>query len=541
MVRYRPAGRPLWTSTIVLLALTAVLAAALGYQAWDAGRSHEAVARASLREQTVFAASTFAREARGEVLIELFEEGIEVVESASGRSGLRPLTYDRLRRAARSNRWRAMEDAILFFRLQLSGEEFDWQGRGGEKVAAWARETTLAFARDNPDEHEIELIFAREQPDVMVLEVSHDGPDDSTIHGFILPVAAVGEAFDRAFEDEPLLPGALTSGLANGEIFIARVTSRDGRVVYESSADSSSNVVVHHPLHPELGGMVLELGVSDPAVDLLVSGGVPDSRIPFIVMLLVLTSGLLGTAIWQLRKEAELAELREDFISGISHQLLTPLTQIRMFGETLQLGRIRNDQEQARAVEIIVDESTRLAHQVENVLTFSRGRRDALRLQPVETDLAALVREVIEGYEPLAAAEGACIRTALESETYCSLDPEATRQVVLNLLDNAVKYGPSGQVVEVGVLRSEDGDGVMLWVDDEGPGIPAADRQRIWEPYVRLDRDGESSSGGSGIGLAVVRRTVEALGGVAEVETSRRTGSRGARFVIRLPVAGTQA
>jgi signal transduction histidine kinase len=536
MVWHRPTGRPLWTSTIALLALTAVLAAVLGYQAWDAGRSHEAVARASLREQAVFATSTFARQAREEVLFDLLEEGIEVVESASGRGGDAILTPERLERAARSERWNGFEDAVLFFRLRLPEGRFEWSGPGGAAIAQWAKDQALTHARSGAGEHDLALVFAADGPEVLAYELSNEGRGESAVYGFVLPIHAVGEAFDVAFRDEPLLPEALTSGLSNEEIFVARVVTPDGRIVYESSAGTSSNVV-RQALYPELGGMEIEMGVSDAAADALVSGGVPASRMPSIMLLLLLTCGLLGTAVWQLRREAELAQLRADFVSGVSHELLTPLTQIRMFGETLQLGRVRNAEERARAIEIIVDESTRLAHQVENVLMFSRGERDVLRLHPVETDLAALVAEVVEGYEPLAEAEGASIRLAIESEPRCKIDPDATRQVLLNLLDNAVKYGPSRQVIEVGLSESDDGRHVTLWVDDEGPGIPEADRHRIWDPYVRLDRDRDGATGGSGIGLAVVRRAVEAQRGDVRVERSHRLGHSGTRFLIELPTA----
>jgi signal transduction histidine kinase len=538
MIRHRPTGRSLWTSTVVLLALTAVLAAVLGWQAWDAARSHEAVAHASLREQAVFAATNFAREAREEVLHGLLEEGIEVVESASGRSGDRPLTPDRLIRAARSERWSGLEHTILAFRLRMPDSDFDWSGPGGEALAGWVREQALAFAAVQPEEHELGFGFSPHGGGMLVHEISYEGGGESAVHGLVLDTAAVADAFADAFREEPLLPETLTSGLSNEEIFAARVVTRDGRVLYASFGDASSNVV-HQPVDPELAGVTIELGVRDSAADLLVSGGVPDSRMPSIIVLLLLTCGLLGTAVWQLRREAELAELRADFVSGVSHELMTPLTQIRMFGETLQLGRVRNDEERARAIEIIVDESTRLAHQVENVLMFSRGERDAMRLHPVDTDLASLVTEVIEGYEPLAESGGVSIRLDVEGAPHGVVDPDAIRQVLLNLLDNAVKYGPAGQVLKVGVGAWADARRVRLWVEDEGPGISEADRNRIWDPYVRLQRDRDGSSGGSGIGLAVVKRAVEAHGGKVHAEDSRRPGT-GTRFVIELPAAPVQ-
>jgi signal transduction histidine kinase len=202
----------------------------------------------------------------------------------------------------------------------------------------------------------------------------------------------------------------------------------------------------------------------------------------------------------------------------------------------LMLGRVRNEEERTRATEIIVDEATRLTHQVENVLMFSRGERHALRLDPVELDAGELAGEVVEAFAPLAESEGATIRVEAEPDAWCIADPDATKQALLNILDNAVKYGPAGQVIEVGVVR--DSRRVLLWVEDEGPGIPEGQRARIWDAYVRLDRDRASSIAGSGIGLAVARQVMEAQGGAVRVERGRRSAG-GARFVLELPGAET--
>jgi signal transduction histidine kinase len=164
-----------------------------------------------------------------------------------------------------------------------------------------------------------------------------------------------------------------------------------------------------------------------------------------------------------------------------------------------------------------------------------------VRLAPVVTDISGLMDELIEGYEPLARAEGASIRADIDDGLQGTVDPEALRQAVLNLLDNALKYGRPGQTLEVGAALDGPGRGVTIWVEDEGPGVPPRDRERIWEAYVRLDRDREGADGGSGIGLAVVRRAVEALGGRVRVEDSRRVGSTGARFLIELPLGAASA
>ena len=144
-----------------------------------------------------------------------------------------------------------------------------------------------------------------------------------------------------------------------------------------------------------------------------------------------------------------------------------------------------------------------------------------------------------ESFEPLARAAGASIEERIETGIVCTMDVEATRQAVLNLLDNAVKYGPAGQAIEIGVRGApgEQHGFAAIWVEDEGPGVPPGQRDRIWNAYVRLDRDRASATAGSGIGLAVVRRVIEAQGGRVRVEMAARSPGPGARFVIELPLA----
>lgn len=540
MARHRTTTRPRWTVTLTLLGLTGLLTAVLGYEAWEAGRSSVQLAREIVRDQALFAASNFAIEARGEVTFELLDEGIEVIAWSAGRRGDRPLTPDRLREAARAQRWDAMDQASLFFRLDPDEGEVSVAGEADSAQAAWAVRAAREHSRRNPDDFEVRTLFTSEGNSALVHKLTYEGRGQYALEGMLLSREAFAPAFARAFLDEPLLPETFTGGRANGDIFVARVRDPHGNVVYESSPDANSGTSVEYDLDESLGGMVLELGVRPEAVDRMVSGGVPRSRMPYIVALFLLTSGLLFTAVWQLRREAELAVLREDFVSSVSHQLRTPLTQIRMFGETLMLGRVRNETERSRATEIIVDEANRLTHQVENVLLFSRGERDALNLNPTEADLGALVESVVESFEPLALASDVTIERRIETGVVCVMDIEATRQAVLNLLDNAVKYGPAGQVVEVGMRRTPGEQNLFatIRVEDEGPGVPPAQRDRVWDAYVRLDRDRASATAGSGIGLAVVRRVIEAQGGRVRVEAGERGPGPGARFIIELPLAG---
>src|SRR2546429_6421462 len=126
-----------------------------------------------------------------------------------------------------------------------------------------------------------------------------------------------------------------------------------------------------------------------------VTGGSPRWTLPMLLSLLAITAGLVVGALLQLRREYELSRLRADFVSGVSHELRTPLAQIRMFSETLLLGRVRSEEEGRRSLEIIDQEARRLTHLVENLLHFSRSERQVTRLSPARAPLAPLVQEAL--------------------------------------------------------------------------------------------------------------------------------------------------
>jgi signal transduction histidine kinase len=352
-----------------------------------------------------------------------------------------------------------------------------------------------------------------------------------TAYGFVRPFAAfAGMSLAKSLKYWPVLPVSLTGGAPNDSLLSVTVSNLDGYPLYRTAVQYEPRYDGRFEIVAALGGLRVDVALRPETANRLVIGGLPHSRLPLLLGLLGLTAGLVFVALLQLRRESELNRLRAGFISNVSHELRTPLAQIRMFAETLLLGRVRSPDEGRRSLEIIDQEARRLTHLVENVLQFSRAERQLVRLSVVPTDLACQVQEAVESFAPLAQTRRVEVRAVCGDGCAASVDRGAFRQILLNLLDNAVKYGPAGQTVTVALACA--GDRARVTVEDEGPGVPAAERARIFEPFYRLDRGGDGADTGSGIGLAVVRELVERHGGRVWVEAAARGG---ARFIVDLP------
>ena len=232
------------------------------------------------------------------------------------------------------------------------------------------------------------------------------------------------------------------------------------------------------------------------------------------------------------RRTSELTQLRADFVSSVSHELRTPLAQIRMFAELLRKGSMRTPHDADRALRIIEKEASRLTILVDNILNYTRLRKRAERLPSIPTHVSGAVRQTIESFAPLSAERGVQIVSAIEPDLWATVDSLGLRQVLLNFLENAVKYGPHGQTVTVGATGMDDI--VRVSVDDQGPGVPEPEREAIWRAFYRRQAAIAAGATGAGIGLAVVRELVLQSGGSVQV-TDAPNG--GARFIADLPRA----
>jgi signal transduction histidine kinase len=319
-------------------------------------------------------------------------------------------------------------------------------------------------------------------------------------------------------------------GLQTDSILAISVRTLNNKEIYKSGW-GVSRYSAADTIEANFGRLVMRVNVNPRFAGKLIVGGMSGTRLPLILTLFSIAVGLLTVSLLQLRRQQELARLRTEFVSGVSHELRTPLAQIRWFAELLHMNKLRSEEERARSAGIIDQEARRLTYLVENVLNFSRTEKGANRVSLEPADLDHEITEALELFAPLARARRMTVVGRLDASVVVLIDRGALRQILLNLLDNAVKYGPSGQTIVVG--SEVAGDRARIWVEDQGPGIPHEHRQRVWEPYVRLNRQTEATTGGSGIGLSVVRELVSLHGGRTRAEGAP---GGGARIVIELPL-----
>jgi signal transduction histidine kinase len=357
---------------------------------------------------------------------------------------------------------------------------------------------------------------------------------DTLVYGAEYAHAAFTGFLADVMYDRNLLPATFTRGHAVNEVVQLRVSDVRGNTLFESEPVREWKFDDTTRLPAAFGSLQVRAQIRRALAGNIVIGGLPRSRLPFLLGMLAVAAALGIVAFGQLRREGELARLRENFVANISHELRTPLAQMRLYIETLRLGRFTTEDQRAWSLDNVERETTRLTQLVERVLRFSRtGRPDDDSREKVDT--AAEVQRIVEEFQPLAAARGARVTLEAEPVAPLLLRPAALRHLVLNVLDNAVKYGPTGQIIHVRV-RQPNGE-VRIEVADQGPGIAAAERTKVWKPYQRGRTAGHTA--GSGIGLAVVRDVAAAHGGRAWIEDP--PSGVGALFVIALPAAGETA
>lgn len=536
---------------VVLLLMTGVflVTCGLALQGWRAARAHEAMTRRALDEYAQVALWEFGRVARWDLLVTvsrrsasaLFYLGVHTAQGELPPVEDLPRVYGNLLPPA-------IDGAVhTYVRFDAAAGTVALQGRhaADSLLAAWLPGQFRTWMRDVLPNEPVGGVFILppEAPEEVVAFGTVTTPANETTHllGIVTSAASLRPVFDRILDSVPVLPPSMTGGRANRDLVSLEVRALSrALVLYRSDSAGPGEGAVHEPFAPYLADAEIRLALTPEGRAVLAAGMPSGVQGRSLGVLLGVSGVLLALAVLLLRREFELARLRADFVAGVSHELRTPVAQIRMFAETLQLDRVRSPEERKRFEGVIVQESRRLGRLVNDVLLFASLDRD--RDAPVHLarcELRGFLEEIVEGFAPLAATRTMTIHLAPGRPEAAMADPDLLRHAVLNLLDNALKYGPAGQSIRVAVAA--DGDTVEVAVQDQGPGIPPAEAARVWERFVRLPRDRNGHVAGAGIGLAVVRDAMRRQGGSARLEPAAGGGTCFVLVLRRAPAEAATA
>ncbi len=249
------------------------------------------------------------------------------------------------------------------------------------------------------------------------------------------------------------------------------------------------------------------------------------------VLSLLMLAGLLLTY-RNVSKEMALARLKADFVSNVSHELRTPLALIRLYAETLELGRISGQEKKEEYYRIIRKESERLTALINNILDFSRIEAGRKEYDFRETDIAELVRNTLDAYRFQIEQQGFALEESIDANIpRVHVDREAIARALVNLVNNALKYSADEKFLGVRLYRANGS--LKLEVVDRGIGITRREQSKIFEKFYRTGDPLVHNTKGSGLGLSLVRHITQAHGGEVEVES---TPGKGSKFTVSLPL-----
>ena len=289
--------------------------------------------------------------------------------------------------------------------------------------------------------------------------------------------------------------------------------------------------------HHEVAALAARVGTEGAVVEHEVRLEVPDPRVLQIsaVALRDATGAAAGAVLvfHDVTRLRELEGVRQDFVANVSHELRTPLSLIKSTAETLIDGAKDDPVVATRFLEIIDKHANRLTLLIDDLLLLAKLDSGRIEMKFRALELSEAAQDALDDFGIMARARNVTLTNAVPSGLVARADPERLRQVLSNLIDNAIKYGRAeghvtmnGRIIDVGHVE--------LSVRDDGPGIPMEAKERVFERFYRVDKARSREQGGTGLGLAIVKNVMEAHGGEVRVESSP---SQGTTFFLRLPVA----
>ena len=314
-----------------------------------------------------------------------------------------------------------------------------------------------------------------------------------------------------AQKSEPDRPLAISAGWGNGKPEVAQT------------------------LDDPFRGLAMGIKFQGTTAEAIGNRFVRESMLILGVLSLLMIGGLVLTY-RSVNKQVALARLKSDFVSNVSHELRTPLALIRLYAETLELGRISTQEKKLEYYGIIRKESERLTALINNILDFSRIEAGRKEYDFRETDIAELVRNTLDSYRYQIEQQGFALEEHIDSSIPpVTVDREAIARALVNLINNALKYSDRDKFLGVKLYRTNAA--LKLEVVDRGIGIDSNEQARIFEKFYRTCDPLVHNTKGSGLGLSLVQHITLAHGGRVEVESAP---GRGSKFTMTLPLAGPQ-
>lgn len=223
-------------------------------------------------------------------------------------------------------------------------------------------------------------------------------------------------------------------------------------------------------------------------------------------------------------KEMELARMKTNFVANVSHELRTPISLIRMYAETLEMGRIKDPPKLKKYYKTILSETDRLSKLINNILDFSKIESNKKTFQMTDTDMKALLEKALDIYHHHLQKNNFELDVHIEENLpVLKVDAEAITQAVVNLIDNAIKYSDKDKKISIN-LYEKDGK-IILSVKDSGIGIPETDQEKIFEKFYRVGSSTVHNTKGSGLGLSLVKHIMDVHNGKIELFSKTGKGS----------------
>jgi signal transduction histidine kinase len=328
-----------------------------------------------------------------------------------------------------------------------------------------------------------------------------------------------------------VLPSQDQADMSHPQTAIMVRSEKDPSLLVTSTYWDGGAPEVERPFASVFPGLILGIKVRGTTIADISNHIVRTSFLIFGALSLLMGAGMYLTY-RNVARELALAKLKSDFVSNVSHELRTPLALIRLYAETLELGRLSNPGKCQEYYEIIRKESERLTSLINNILDFSRIESGKKEYSFRETDVADLVRSTLESYRFEIEQNGFQFEQKIDDNLpQVWVDREAIARSLLNLVNNAVKYSATEKYLAVNLYHHNGG--VNLEVVDHGIGIPSKEQTKIFEKFYRACDPLVHNTKGSGLGLSLVRHIVQAHGGEVAVQSEPGQGST---FIITLPV-----